>query len=85
MVEKLLQKVHTMCTGSIPTAACKSRRVRGLAGVKYSGYSEEQQSMQARGSTFALKSTADHLRCHQNSKTGVSMAPQKELISSKLF
>ena len=33
--------------------------------------------MQARGSTFALKSTADHLRCHRNSKTGVSMAPQK--------
>ena len=26
-----------------------------------------------------------HRRCHQKSKTGVSMAPQKGLISSKYF
>ena len=32
-----LDQPHTMCTGSSPTAAWKSRRVRSFAGVKYSG------------------------------------------------
>ena len=61
--------------------------IGGKGRCRTRGESEEsvvcrRGSTQARESTLALKPRG---RCHQKSKTGVSVAPQKGLVSYKIF